>query len=307
MIPVCLITGFLGSGKTTLIEKWVKQYPTCKFVYLINEFCQVDIDGQRLALPANQLVTIAGGSIFCRCLVSDFVRSLRKIETYFLDEGILPEGLIIEASGIADPGVIQTLLKETKLDQTYSLTKIVDIVEPGNFLKLIHTLPSIIRQVEASNLIILNKADLHSEDCIKKCKEEIREVNPHAEMITTKYCDIDIFPFDLGMLPNQGGEYAVCRDPNFTNITIVHDQPLDWLRLKKEIEALPGTVYRVKGYIFHTNQWWNIDWASDIWNETVLNETIHKDKNELVIIAEGQMDIFLNTILSGIKSGSYDL
>ena len=307
MIPVCLITGFLGSGKTTLIEKWIKQYPNNKFVYLINEFCQIDIDGQRLALPANQLVTIAGGSIFCRCLVSDFIRSLRKIETHFMEEGMLPEGVIIEASGVADPGVIQTLLQETKLDQVYQITKIIDIIEPGNFLKLIHTLPNILRQAEASNCILLNKADLYPADIIKKAVEEIREINPHAEIAETRFCDIDLFPFDLGILPKEGGEYAVCRDPNYANISILHDQPLDWLRLKAEIEAIPGAVYRVKGFIFQKNLWWDIDFASDIWHETPLADSIHKDKNQLVVITEGVMESFLETILSSIKSGAYNL
>ena len=65
-IPVCFVTGFLGSGKTTFIEKLVDEYSSKKIVYLVNEFSPKDVDGERLKLNDNELVKIPGGSIFCK-------------------------------------------------------------------------------------------------------------------------------------------------------------------------------------------------------------------------------------------------
>lgn len=111
-----------------------------------------------LQLPAGQLVSIPGGSIFCHCLVGEFVRVLGEVAV--VDPR--PEGVIVEASGIADPKVVVVgMLAETKLDAMFDLRRVVTVVDPGSFHKLIQTLPAITAQVEASDLVLINKTDLY--------------------------------------------------------------------------------------------------------------------------------------------------
>lgn len=303
MIPVCLVTGFLGSGKTTLLSKIVQRYRERKFVYLVNEFSPIDIDGQRLAIPPEQLVSIAGGSIFCRCLVGDFVRALQAIETHFGTSAQAPEGVIIEGSGVADPNVIQQLLHETKLDHRYGLQQIVTLVEPGSFLKLIHTLPNIIRQVESSALVLINKTDLYEPAFVEQTEQQVRRINPRAEIIPTTFCDLDFDPFAPRAQTEMAGDYALCRDPNYSTVSVIHDTPLDWGRLKAEIEAIPGTVYRVKGFVLTPSGALDVDFASGHWNEKPLPHLAH---TELVLIVEGAADQVAHEIIARIKLGNYN-
>ncbi len=306
MIPVTLITGFLGSGKTTLVSWIYQQFPGRRIVYLINEFSQVDIDGQRLDIPENQLVSIPGGSIFCRCLVSDFIRVLREIESSVDNHNQPPEQVVIEASGISDPNIIQQLLCETKLDNNYFLQRIVCIIDPGTFYKLIHTLPNIIRQVEASNTIIINKTDMYDEETIQGAEEEIRKINPKAALIKTTYCQglIDLFSdTETGEL---SGEYALCRDPNYASVALLHEHPLDWRKLKQDIENLPGAVYRVKGYVATQDNTLDIDYAADTWTEKITENHPQTNQTKLAVIVEGRCEMSLNLILSKLKQNAYN-
>jgi G3E family GTPase len=306
MIPVTLITGFLGSGKTTLVSWIYKQFTDRRIVYLINEFSQVDIDGQRLDIPENQLVSIPGGSIFCRCLVSDFIRILRDIESSADNQNQPPEQVVIEASGISDPNIIQQLLQETKLDNTYVLQRIICIIDPGTFYKLIHTLPNIIRQVEASNTIIINKTDMYDEETIQNSEEEIRKINPKAELIKTTYCQGLIDLFSEAETGELSGEYALCRDPNYASVALQHQSPVDWPKLKQDIENLPGAVYRVKGYVTTQNHTIDIDYAADIWTEKITENHPQPNQTKLVVIVEGRCEMSLNLILSKLNQNSYD-
>lgn len=156
MIPITLVTGFLGSGKTTLLKQIIKQNRDRKFVYLINEFSTEDIDGALISNDDTDTITIPGGSIFCKCLVTQFVSQLSKIPEHFSNV----ERVIIEASGIADPKVIRKMLKETHLSETYELQSVISVIDPLSFLKLLHTLPNIRSQIEAADLVIINKTDL---------------------------------------------------------------------------------------------------------------------------------------------------
>ena len=78
------------------------------------------------------------------------------------------EGVVIEASGIADPKVTVKMLEETRLDGVYELRTVVSVIDPGTFLKLIHTLPNVIAQVEACDVALVNKTDLHDEAALRR-------------------------------------------------------------------------------------------------------------------------------------------
>ena len=137
-----------------------------RIAYLVNEFASIDVDGGLLAGVAGDedppdVVPIPGGSIFCKCLVTTFIDHLSALVDGHASRPL--DGVVIEASGAADPSVVQQMLSETKLDRSLSLASIVNVVDPGSFLKLIHTLPNIRAQAAAADLTILNKTDVYDE------------------------------------------------------------------------------------------------------------------------------------------------
>ena len=79
MIALSLVTGFLGSGKTTYLRRLVEQYRGRRLVFLVNEFSPVDVDGPVLRSAEDDVVSLPGGSIFCTCLVTQFVHTLERI------------------------------------------------------------------------------------------------------------------------------------------------------------------------------------------------------------------------------------
>ncbi|NLF18431.1 MAG: GTP-binding protein, partial [Lentisphaerae bacterium] len=144
MLPLCLVTGFLGTGKTSLLKHIVSGRPGAKLVYLVNEFSPEDVDGAVLLdTQYPDVVRLPGGSIFCKCLVTQFISHLNAIPQRFPEA----EGVIIEASGMANPKVIESMLEETGLDKGYSLDGIITVVERRSFTALRHTLPNILAQI----------------------------------------------------------------------------------------------------------------------------------------------------------------
>ncbi len=149
-IPLSLVTGFLGSGKTTFLKHTARRLAGRRIVYLVNEFSALDVDTQSLRQISPDVIAIPGGSIFCKCLVGDFIQTLSRVPQRFGSSqpgsADTIEGLIVEASGIANPKVVADMLRETKLDAVYSLASVVAIVDPGSFGKLLVTLPNIRRR-----------------------------------------------------------------------------------------------------------------------------------------------------------------
>lgn len=252
MIPICLVTGFLGSGKTTLLRRMIQQHRDRRIAYLVNEFASIDVDGGLLAGVADNedppdVVPIPGGSIFCKCLVATFLDHLSSIanrhETQPLD------GVVIEASGAADPSVVQQMLSETKLDRSLSLASIVNVVDPGSFLKLIHTLPNIRAQAAAADLTILNKTDLYDEAMVDETERVLHECNPTGARRRAVSCEVDFEPFPEPPMRKLIGELASCQDPHFQKVSATFTGEVDPDAFASAVASLRDVLYRAKGHV----------------------------------------------------------
>ena len=251
-IPLCLITGFLGCGKTTFLKHLIQENRDRRYLYLINDFSVLDVDAQLLAEGGDGIISVPGGSIFCKCLVTEFVGQLKKISELDADNPI--EGVIIEASGMANPRVIGTMLKETRLDAEYELCTVLSVVEPNSLRKLLCTLPNIRAQIEASDAILLNKTDLYEEPELAECEASIRAINDSAPIRRTQFGDVEIDLWGgVSAALELDGEYAKCRDPLYDTFTTEHAERLDLDQLKEELLAREEDLLRVKGYLRSEN------------------------------------------------------
>lgn len=246
MIPICLITGFLGTGKTTLLKRIVAENRDRKWIYLVNEFSALDVDGAIVSENNPDVVAIPGGSIFCKCLVTEFIGQMTRVHAEHPDA----EGVVIEASGMADPRVITDMLEETGLGAHYELNRIISIVDPRSFLRLIHTLPNIIHQVEAADLVLLNKCDIFEEEKLSETEEAIRKIRSDVQVLRCINGIAD-FPIFGKYAPHDElhGEYAKCRDPRYSAFSIALSREVNPDRLIALIRENEDAVFRVKGYV----------------------------------------------------------
>lgn len=186
-IPFHIISGFLGSGKTTFLKRIIENYSEeYKLGIIQNEFAPSNIDGSVLKNSGKNfdLLEINNGSVFCVCLLGDFVRSLEK----FIDE-YQPDILIIEASGLSDTTSISEVLSAGALGEKLFLASNWCIVDAPNYSKTGMMKQRVNQQIRMADEVIINKIDLGSENT-GELESEIKQLNPYAKIRKTTFCDV---------------------------------------------------------------------------------------------------------------------
>ncbi len=284
MIPLTLVTGFLGTGKTTLLKQIIAKNSDKKLIYVVNEFGTLDIDGQLLS-PDAEVVPIPGGSIFCKCLTATFIEQLQKLHDRYVLEPY--DGVVIEASGMANPMVIRRMLVETKLDAVFTLNQVITVTDPVSLLKLLKTLPNIHDQIASADVILLNKTDLADNDLVQQADDAIIAINPNANVHHTVNCDMPIDLFAGESAIPVAGEYAKCRDPHYMKMTIrISDKPTR-IRLQNTLHMASEKLYRAKGWVACAEGPTYVDVASGQINVYPMEHMVG-DTSAIVIIGDGQ-------------------
>jgi G3E family GTPase len=300
-IPIVLVTGFLGTGKTTLLRRWMRDHAQRRLAYLVNEFSPTDVDGAILAADDDKVVTVPGGSIFCTCLVTEFIGRLRTLhEKHHTIEAPL-EMLIIEASGMANPRVVGDMLRETGLDAHYELHCVLTLVSPQTFPKLMVTLPNVTAQVEAANLIAINRIDTATPEQLADTEAHLTRIAPDTPTVKTQFAELELDALPATADPELHGEYAKCRDPNYTSTAVAFDTTPNLEALLNALRDVTPQLYRAKGVILTDQGPQLIEMADGA--VTTQTTALPPTPNGLVIIAPGTTDI--NTIAKELKAHAH--
>jgi G3E family GTPase len=256
MIPITLVTGFLGSGKTTLLEEIFKKNHQRKIIYLVNDYTVRDVDGNFFSKDDRKVLSVYGGSIFCTCKGSEFVNKLNDVGEMEKEIDNPIDGLVIEASGIANPSVIQSLLVDSGMDRFYRLNNIISVTDPISLPKLKQTLPNIVQQIKTAKHIILNKSDLVSNSAVEDVVLEIKKINNKSQIHVTKYCRINFNPLDSDekRFGELSSDSVHGEDPAYAKYSIQIHRPINLDRLKQLLKENPNTFYRIKGIFLDDNE-----------------------------------------------------
>jgi G3E family GTPase len=245
-IPFHIISGFLGSGKTTFLKRIIEQNAGEKKIGIIqNEFAPANIDGAELKQLDEDfdLLEINSGSVFCVCLLGDFVRSLEK----FIDEH-QPEIVIIEASGLSDTTSISEVVSSGTLAEKIFLASNWCVVDAQNFAKVGLMKQRVSHQLRMADVVVINKCDLFEEK-LDSIKEEIKKANPFAEIKETSYCKID---FELGNSAINKfyfGEVKTMPRPEINSMVIKSGRKLSRVLLELFLKEWAPKAYRIKGFV----------------------------------------------------------
>ena len=267
--PIWLVVGFLGAGKTTVLRRLVHHANGRGLLFIVNEFSAVDVDAGLVEREGGTAIAVAGGSIFCRCLVTEFISTLSRVSEGIpmrTGEILQPQGVVIEASGMADPRSMKRLLQESGLDKRFHVAGVTTVVDPGMLMKLLLVLPNIRGQIESADLILLNKTDLHAPETIAKVQEKIAMINPNAQIVRCTHGNVspDIILADglAARIEQMDTAFGLCKDPNFEREVVTFDAPVTTASLKALFAGTEDGLYRAKGSIRTTEGWFYLDWSA---------------------------------------------
>ena len=186
-IPVTLVTGFLGSGKTTLINLALKAPELQRTVVIVNEFGAVGLDHQLYANSNDTVIVLENGCLCCT-VRSDLVSTLNGL---FHDRqaGRIPafDNVVIETSGLAEPGpVLQAFLSEPTLDGLFRVGRVLTLVDAVNWEETAKNHDEAVRQVALADDIVVTKSDLLNHG-LDFDPTGLRAINPTATIKTADW------------------------------------------------------------------------------------------------------------------------
>ena len=192
-IPVTILTGFLGSGKTTLINHILEGQHGRKIAVIVNEFGEIGIDGQLMVSDdEEQLVEFNNGCLCCT-VRGDLVRTLEDL----MQRADL-DAVLVETTGLADPApVASTFIVADEIKANFNLDAFVTVVDAPNLQRNLTDSHEAQEQVAFADIILINKTDLVSADEIVKIEQQIRTLNPIAKIHHTAFSVVDL-PLILG-------------------------------------------------------------------------------------------------------------
>jgi G3E family GTPase len=198
---VYLITGFLGSGKTTFLNRIIDKFPKDKkLTILMNEFGEIGIDGTLIEGEELDMMEISKGSIFCVCVKTDFIKGL-----YELNNTVQPDVLIIESTGVANPSDLKRDLKLPIFNDRFQFVEQFCVLDAAHFLDAYEAYASLEKQIASSTVFIINKTDLAPIETIDKVKKVVHEFHPDPYFFETTYADI---PLEQFLFPEEQAAQA---------------------------------------------------------------------------------------------------
>ena len=279
-IPVTLITGFLGSGKTTLISKLLRHPEMRRVAVVINEVGEIGIDHDLVTMSSENITLLANGCICCS-VRTDLQETLRDLfaqrrvgEVFDFDR------VIVETTGLADPApVVQTLASDTLLAAHYRLDGLITLVDGVNGNGQIEQQTEAVKQIAIADKIFVTKTDLANSADVQDLCELIRDLNAQAPIEFIR--DGEVEPsalIDLGLSTSRAGNNTLhflgealqgvttpisegrylgkkssSHDSSVRTLSLRFAQPFQWLSFTSALELLTTLrgpdLLRMKGIV----------------------------------------------------------
>ena len=275
-LPLLLLTGFLGSGKTTTLGHWLThtKVPLKRTAVIINDFGSVNVDAALLARRQLELRSITGGCVCCQSFEELVAQVAALADNPDFDL------VWIETSGLADPEEVLDHLCAPELQDRTLIRRLVLVVDGSDFPCSWRGRAVQEEQVRYADLIVLNKTDRLKDAARQKVEASLREMNPLARIVVTRHGQVD-----PGLLSEMGDSEGALHSHNHAHSEHDHEHAHDhhhepgeghhhhdddelphaastlFLPLAAPVErgvferflaSLPTSVFRAKGFIRFT-------------------------------------------------------
>jgi len=246
-VPILLVAGFLGAGKTTVVNHLLAHAQGRRIAAVVNDFGAINIDAELIGGASDGVVSLANGCICCT-LEGDLLRTLATL----LRRDPPPEYIVIETSGIADPADIVRNLMDPVIFREAPLETVLCVVDAT--LPLAKLDDALLKsQLRAADIVALSKVDLVDEVARRSMRDAVRAVRPAAVVVDAINGDIPtalLFPADPDHVPREVSPRRPAED-RFETLTWTSDRPLSLPRLQQAIAQLAPKLARAKG-LFET-------------------------------------------------------
>jgi G3E family GTPase len=193
-VPVTLLVGFLGSGKTTLANRILSTQHDQRIAVIVNEFGDVGIDGQLIVGVEDNIVELTNGCLCCTVQgdLADTLRQLFVRRRQTVDATPF-ERIVIEASGLASPGpVLQGLLVDPALHAYVQVDGVITMAHAKHIVQQLADHPEAAEQVAYADHIIVNHCDQCAGDALAAAEAALHACNPHAAIERATRAAVDV-------------------------------------------------------------------------------------------------------------------
>ena len=283
MSKLYLITGFLGTGKTTFLKNMIQLFAGQRIHLIVNEFGQEGVDGVLLSQLKAELNEIAGGSIFCSCRMDQFEKALRQAEEGNQDI------ILVETSGLSDPTGVRRLFLETDRIHNITYQGAICLVDAVRFPKLYATARTCVKQLAASDIAIINKIDRATDEQLAQTRLLIEGQRPDMPVIETAFGAVDAGI--LNILANaqtlQQKDMPLTADLTLRKLLIVVEPTVTPYNLKKMLEMFLEATFRVKGFVQTCEGMLLVDCVGNVVSLTPYKERVPSEKVGKIVVLSG--------------------
>jgi G3E family GTPase len=260
MIPVAIVTGFLGSGKTTLISRILRDPAFTRTAVIVNEFGEIGLDHELIASSDETLLALTTGCLCC-AVRSDLVATLLDLRRRREAGEAVYDRVLIETSGLADPApILQALMTDRDVAQDHAIDGIVTVVDVLHGEAALERHAEARRQAALADTLLLSKTDLAAPT--EALSARLGALNPDAALHVAR----DVVPATLFAGTDVAARFAGLPEPSSPNpfsravhtdgietFVLQRDRPIPALALTLLLEALAehcgARLLRLKGFV----------------------------------------------------------
>lgn len=245
--PVTILGGYLGSGKTTMVNQLLHQATGIRLAILVNDFGDLAIDAELVEAEEGDIISLSGGCVCCS-YGNDLSSALVNLQQL----GSQPDHIVIEASGVALPGSIGSILS---LLRGLMLEGIIVLVDASTIMRTVkdkYLSDTIDRQLGAADLLVLNKQDLVSDRENAELKQWLGDAYPAARIIEAEQAKVPI-DLILGKLDQRSKDdtnpvFAEHDASIFDSIEITLEDVYDVTSVAQHLSDPACSLLRAKGF-----------------------------------------------------------
>jgi len=248
-VPILLVAGFLGAGKTTVVNHLLAHAEGRRIAAVVNDFGAVNIDAELITGASDGVVSLSNGCICCS-LQGDLLRTLAAL----LRRDPRPEFIVIETSGVADPSDIVRNLMDPMIWREAPLETVLCVMDATTPVATLDD--ALLRsQLRAADVVALSKVDLVDAAACARMRDAVRALRPAAVMVDALHGEVPaalLFPADVDRVPtpHEPGPRRPVAD-RFETLSWTSERPVSLPRLQQAIGRLAPKLARAKG-LFET-------------------------------------------------------